>query len=110
MSTFTQKIVLFTAIAVWVLGYNLWQFAWHNFYYHCVAVTWLLLFILVKDLVKDKWLKIIANIGILISVNNLLDEMFFNPNSTDINEYIFCLIGTIIILINGTIRRKRVNG
>lgn len=109
MSTFAQRVVLISAIVIWVAGYNLWQFAWHNFFYQCCAGTWLLLFVLVRDLVKDKWLRIIANIGILISVNNLLDEAFFNTKSFDIYEYIFCLIGTIIILINGTIRRKRIN-
>lgn len=109
MSNFAQRLVLISAILIWVAGYQLWRFAWNNFFYQCCAVTWLLLFILLRDLAKDKWLRITANIGILISVNNLLDEIFFNPNYTDINEYIFCLIGTIIILINGTIRRKRIN-
>lgn len=101
MSTFTQKIVLFSAIAVWLLGYNLWQFAWRNFYYHCVSITWLLLFIFIRDLVKDKWLSIGANVGVAIAVNNLIDELFFNPKSFGFNEYFFTFVTILIIYRHG---------
>lgn len=101
MSTFAQRVVLFTALAIWIIGYNLWQFAWHNFYYHCVAITWVLLFILVRDLVKDKWLSVGANVGVAIAINNLLDELFFNPAKFGFNEYFFTFVSILIIYRNG---------
>lgn len=105
MSTFAQKIVFFSALATWVIGYNFWQFAWHGFFYQCIAITLLLLAIFIRDLVKDHWLSIGANVGVAMAISNLLDELFFNPLEYNLNEYVFAFVSILIIYRNG--RKKR---
>jgi len=80
-----------TAIAVVTLlvGYNVWPYAWHGFFYQCLAVALVLLF---WELInKGFW----ARLGLWFAVNNLVDEVLFDPTKFALNEYIFALIITI---------------
>jgi hypothetical protein len=83
------------------MGYNVWPYAWHGFFYHCIAVALVLLF---WELIgAGLW----ARLGLWFAVNNLLDELFFDPTKIAINEYIFAIIITTFETWQAT--RKKIN-
>lgn len=93
----TNRIMLIAALSVLVAGYNLWVFAWHGFFYQCIAVGLLLLALLVKRLMPADPT---ATIAIWLCVNNVLDELFFDPKKFGWNEYALAGIIIIVTLIN----------
>jgi hypothetical protein len=97
----SNKMLLIAALLVLVAGYNLWVFAWHGFFYQCIAVGLLLLALLIKRLMPCDPT---VTIAIWLCVNNVLDELFFDPKSFGWNEY---LIAGIIIIV--TIIKSRKN-
>jgi hypothetical protein len=52
--------------------------------------------VLIRDFCP-KELKKIARVGFWISVNNLMDELFFDPTKFAINEYIFAAVILLVI-------------
>lgn len=92
----TNRIMLIAALLVLVAGYNLWVFAWHGFFYQCLAVGLLLLSFLVKRLMpKDPT----ATIAVWLCVNNVLDELLFDPKKFGWNEYVIAGIVIIVTII-----------
>lgn len=90
------KLIL-SALVISVIGYNFWPFAWHGFFYHCNALFIVIVFYLLQSLkIEEKYFNKIATIGFWFSINNLLDEIFFDPTKFGINEYIFAIIVIII--------------
>jgi hypothetical protein len=51
---------------------------------------------LIKDICPIG-LKKIARVGFWVSVNNLMDELFFDPTKFAINEYIFAAVILLVI-------------
>ena len=92
----TNRIMLIAALLVLVAGYNLWVFAWHGFFYQCVAVGLLLLAVLIKRLMPTDPT---ATIALWLCANNILDELFFDPKKFGWNEYVFAGIVIIVTLI-----------
>lgn len=86
-------IVLVIALLVSIAGYNLWLFAWKDFFYQCNALFLLLLFIVLKNIkVEERYFSKIVDIGLCCSVSNLIDEIFFDPTKYEWNEYVLILI------------------
>lgn len=93
LTDFFKKVLLITAITILVAAYSLWSFAWDGFFYQFTALAYVIIFILIKYAIRgDKWFRVIANICFWFSLNNLFDELFFNPKKVGINEYIFAFI------------------
>ena len=104
MNKTIEKILLISAITVMVLGYNFHKYLWKGFFYHCMAVGIFLAFLLIKSLCESrKDLKNITNVCLWLSVSNLLDEIFFDPTSIGINEYVFAMV---IIIWQWNLRKK----
>lgn len=104
LTSFFKNVILISAIIVLVVGYNLWPIAWGEFFYQANAFGYLLLFTLIKyGISGGRIFKVMANIGFWFSVNNLLDELFFDPKKILINEYIFA----VIIIITSILISKR---
>lgn len=94
-----NRMLLIAALLILVAGYNLWAFAWHGFFYQCIAIGLLLLALLIKRLMPADPT---ATIAIWLCANNVLDEIFFDPKKFGWNEYAF--VGIIILI---TILRTR---
>ena len=88
------------ATIILLIGYNVWPYAWHGFFYQCLAISFVLLF---WELL-DKGL--FARLGLWFAVNNLVDELFFDPTKFAVNEYIFAITITIYEVWQG-IRKKK---
>lgn len=88
-----KTILLAAALIVSIVGYNFWLIAWHNFFYQCNAIFLLLIFLLLKSIkVKEKHFNKIATIGFWLCLNNLIDEIFFDPTKYGWNEYAIFII------------------
>lgn len=91
--------LLLTALIVSIAGYNLWPFAWHDFFYHCNAVFFVIIFYLLKTIkVEEKYFNKAATIGLWFSINNLIDEIFFDPTKFGVNEYVFAIMVVFLTL------------
>ena len=100
LTDFFKKILLLSAIIILVVGYNLWPIAWDGFFYQTTALSYVIIFTLIKYAIRGgKWFRVIANIGFWFSLNNIFDELFFNPKRFGINEYIFAFIIVITSIL-----------
>ena len=61
-----------------------------------VLITGLLLI----EYFKHPWTRLVAGIVFLCALNNLADELFFDPTSFDLNEKAFAAIITAIFILN----------
>lgn len=89
-----NTILLGISLFCWVLCYNLWQFYGYNLYYIgnaiIIASSSFIIFSINKKESKEK--RIISLIFFILAMNNLVDEVLFDPCKFDINEYITILI------------------
>jgi len=84
------------ALILLIVGYNVWPYAWHGFFYQCIAAALVLLF---WELLK---FGLFARLGLWFAVNNLIDEVFFDPTKFAVNEYVFAITITIYELWRAT--------
>lgn len=79
---------IWVAIIVMLIGYNLWPFAWHGFFYQCMAIAILLIFWHIRKQGK------FGEFGYWLAWNNLIDEIprIGTPTTFGWNEYIFAII------------------
>lgn len=62
-----------------------------------VGFLWVIRYFIKKHC-SDRWVKIVGEIIFATSINNLVDELFFDPQKIGINEYIgFLLIIALAI-------------
>jgi hypothetical protein len=83
---------IWLAIISFLLAYNLWPYAWQGFYYQAMATGIFFIFWQLKNT------GIAGKIGFWFAINNLLDELFFDPQKFQFNEYLFAIIISIHIL------------
>lgn len=96
MSKLWQNIILIASQVVLVGGWLFWSYLWKGAFYHCLAVFILLIMILVRDLTVGVMRKF-ATIGVALAINNILDELFFDPTKLYFNELFLSVIVILII-------------
>tara|TARA_R110000850_G_scaffold31169_1_gene86037 strand:- start:192 stop:503 length:312 start_codon:yes stop_codon:yes gene_type:complete len=97
------KILSFVAI---LMAYTFHPLLWDYAFYHLTALTFVLLTRLVWRLSKDSRYRLVALVMHITAINNLLDELFFDPVKIDYNEYLTFIITVIVIYYN---RQKWMN-
>lgn len=73
------------------------------------AAGWLLVILAIRSLVKEKILYILLTFFVGLSINNLFDEIFFDPTKLQWNEAIFALIGLIWLIYKTTKKWREKN-
>ena len=96
MSKTWQKIILIASQVILVGGWLFWSYLWKGAFYHCLAVFILLIMYLVRDLTVGVMRKV-ATIGCVLAVNNIVDELFFDPTKLYFNELFLSIIVILII-------------
>lgn len=91
------KILSFVAI---IMAYTFHPFLWDYAFYHLTALTFVLLTRLVWKLTIDSRYRLVALVMHITAINNLLDEIFFNPTKIDLNEYLTLIITIIVVYYN----------
>lgn len=98
-----NRAMAISALVVCVATYNVWPFLWKGFFYQGMAVHFILVyglsFNLARDRTPDYFVSKCMFIGFWLAINNLFDELVFNPKKIELNEYITALIIICIILL-----------
>ncbi len=105
------KILTGLGISAFLIGYWFWPYVWfreglfywywYDFFYQCLALGLVLIFFVLWKVTKWE----IAEIGFWFTVNNALDEFFFNPTKVQLNEFIFGI--AVILLITYKWKKKQ---
>ena len=86
-----STLLLTASIVVWITCNNLWVYTSTPIYYFGIAQL-----IFISSLIihvqpsKSKYQLFISRAFLFLAANNLLDEMFFNPQAFELNEYLTC--------------------
>lgn len=92
-----DRAILFSVLLLLIVTYNLWPRLWPGAFYHGIAASFLLIFIFLRRISKkEPFLHATATILMWLALNNVLDEIFFDPRTFGINEYI---VAAIVIFI-----------
>jgi lipoprotein signal peptidase len=83
-----------------LFAYTFHPLLWDYAFYHLTALTFVLLTRLVWRLTKDSRYKLVALVMHITAINNLIDELFFDPTIIDYNEYLTLLITVIVVYYN----------
>jgi len=101
--------IFLASFIVWVVSYNAWQFFGVNIYYIgqaslILGCAWLI-FKQNKG-AQNKMSVTITEIFLLFAVNNMADELFFDPTRLSANEFIFVFGYTTLKLYKTWINTK----
>lgn len=101
-----RAIIKAAALCTYIVTFTVWPLLWKGAFYQGLALAimmhWVADYLPVKYPMFHK--KIIL-CGVLCAMNNLLDELFFDPKSYQVNEYVLLFLIALII-IGG----KRISG
>jgi hypothetical protein len=100
-----DKIILYISLAISIASYTFWMPIKENWGVSIFYVGTALSLVGYTFVLFRKFQCLITEIILAATVNNLADELFFEPTRLEVNEYITFLIIVIIILHNG---RKRI--
>ena len=102
------RLILVITFLIAVITYSLWSYikAWTgiSIFYSGIALSFvgytyvikLLIIELSRQNTKYKMYVIFSNIINLATINNLIDEMFFDPKKLQVNEYLAFIILILI--------------
>ena len=96
-----MKIILYIAFIISVLTYYLWCFLPKGTYYigNAIFIFLIILYIYLKNRKST-----ICFVLFFASLNNLLDELFFEPQKIGLNEYLILIVVIFLFIKNA---RKR---
>lgn len=94
-----QALTLTVSLIVWLACNNLWIYTDYPIYYFGIAqIIFVASLLIYTQPNKTKYQNFISSIFLFISANNLLDELFFDPQAFELNEYISFVAFTIYSL------------
>lgn len=88
-------VVLVTGFISAFLAYSLYKSLWQGAFYDLTALAFVCYTYVIYRLSKGKW-SLLSFVIFLTTLNSFIDELFFDPTSLCINEYIGFVL-TIII-------------
>lgn len=97
------KILSIVSLSMIVMSYSLWHYISPQIWYISIAFG-LLMFTYVLNLFYSGCF--FFRIMFELALNNLVDELFFNPTKVEINEYITALIIVIIEMKKYKLKNK----
>ena len=78
---------------VFLAAFAFWPILWEGAFYQLMAAGIFLLFWQLEATAKHgTYLQLFSTIGFWLSLNNLLDELFFDPKAVSVNEYLVALV------------------
>jgi len=98
-----EKRATIVIILISTAAKNLWPFLWPQVYFQLTAIAWLLLCALLCRLLSNRYTWILF----VLSAADCLDEFFFDPAAFEINEYIACIVVSLIFLLKDDKKRKK---
>lgn len=101
-----KAIIKTIALILYITAFSFWPLLWIHAFYHLLALAimfhWFAGLLPVKHLrLNDK----VTWIGVLCALNNIIDEIFFDPTSFDVNEYIFLSIILLTVICGKRVQK-----
>lgn len=97
----SSKIILTVCLLVLIFSFVSWSYlsdyGIKNVYYIGQSIAWFLASIFFF-ITNKKW--IVSKIFVLYSINNLLDELFFDPTVLSHNKTVFAIVAIILLYCN----------
>lgn len=90
-----NAFVLTIALIIWVFCHTAWIFVGVNTYYIGTAIIILASAYVINSITRKGWHKLITRLFLYLALNNIADELFFDPKQFDINEYLTFIFYTI---------------
>ena len=101
MDKFAKISLLLGTIAI-ICAYQLHPYFYKGFFYHATAFSFVCFLHSLYRQAKGTW-SLIAFVVLMLSINNCIDELFFDPTEVDLNEWVSFGIIVLIVYIE---RRK----
>lgn len=101
-----KAVIKTTALIFYLAAFSFWPLLWAHAFYHLLAFAVMLHWF--AGLLPVKHLKLndrVTCIGLLCALNNIIDELFFDPTSFDVNEYIFLSIILLTVICGKRIQK-----
>lgn len=97
-----NKVIIATTLVISILTYSFWSFFKEAYgvkiFYSGNALTLLMMSWVISRLDRGFF----SSLLLVCCINNLIDELFFDPTKLQINEYIGFIITTIILVYKWT--------
>ena len=103
MTTSNQAILFIIGLCSWISGQLLWVLVGTQAYYIGVVIFITTLVGIIHMNTEIGWKKQVSKIALFICVNNIFDELFFDPTLFSYNE----LITTLLIIFSTWINYKK---
>jgi hypothetical protein len=97
-----HKIPYLLSVLSVLVAYLLHPYLWHHSFYHLTALSFCLIHYSQYLQAKGNH-SLFVFVVFIVTINNLLDELFFDPKKIDYNEIITALIIAVIVW---TFRKK----
>jgi len=101
-----DKAIFGLSLLIIIFSYSFWKVIKENYgiqIFYLGTATAFIGFILAYHIRisrdREKY-KVITTIALLLAINNLADELFFDPKTTGINEYLTALLIVLSTLYN----------
>ena len=100
MTVINKQRILITIIITSILSFNLWMLLPFQIFYKGLAIVFVLSAILIRaDSVKHSPYRYLCDLWLWLTINNLIDEFFFDPRKVGLNEYLFAAAVVIHAII-----------
>jgi hypothetical protein len=93
-----KNTLIILSLLLNLFQYNCYQYFDYNFWYWIDAINYGLMYFIMYLISENKWFRYFASVGILFSINDFID-MFTTPEIPRMFEYLFCGIGSLLILL-----------
>lgn len=87
-----KNTLAISAIIAAEAAYNLWHYLWKGFYYQAIAVHFVIIYYLAYQLAPSGFVKKCMHVGVLLSLMNFADEVFFIPTRFEPIEYVYTVL------------------
>lgn len=100
-----RAVIKTAALCLYIITFTVWPFLWKGAFYQGIALSIMIHWSADSLPLRypDFHRKVVLS-GILCALNNLVDELFFDPTKLQVNEYMLLFLIALIV-----IRGKRVS-
>ena len=91
----TKILIILYCITI-LCAHTFFPYLWESSFYHLNALSFVFLTRIVWFRLEGSW-RLVALVMHVTALNNLADELFFNPVEIDYNEYFTLLVSIAIV-------------
>ncbi len=106
-----NRVLVVFCILLSLLGFTFWPFFYKGFFYQMLALHFIFSYVTSYRMARhvgdrDPFAAKGLLIGLVLSFNNLLDEVFFEPTKIQVNEFVAGYVLLIIMFLPRMVWKK----